>query len=104
MAMGPMWHWRSGFGKGRATPVVLMGIDPQCPVQGGFPLFCRGNAAVLNLADACLSPNQAPMRLFYGHEAVHAGPGRCVIVFTVGRSGVDGQMSPDPSELARTRG
>jgi hypothetical protein len=33
----------------------------------------------------------ARMRLFYGHEPVYAGPGRCVIVFTAGLCGVDGQ-------------
>ena len=37
------------------------------------------------------------MRLFYGHEAVHAGPGRGVIVFAAGRCGVDGQARILPS-------
>jgi hypothetical protein len=50
-----------------------MGIRLQCLVQGGFPLFCRDNAAALNLACARLSPNHGAVRFFYGHEAVHAG-------------------------------
>jgi hypothetical protein len=79
---GPNVAWPGEFRKGRATPVVLMGIRPQCPFKGGLPSFCRDNAAVLNLADACLSPTVAAMRLFYGREAVHARPGRRVIVFT----------------------
>jgi hypothetical protein len=33
----------------------------------------------------------ATMRFFYGHEAVHAGPGRGVIVFSAERCSVDGQ-------------
>jgi hypothetical protein len=84
-----MWHGRASSAKG-GTRVMLMGIRPQCPVQGGFRLFCHDNATVLNRAAAGLSQTVASTRLFYGHEAVHAGLGRRVIVFTAERRGVDG--------------
>ena len=98
MATWPMWHGRSGFGKGRATPVALMGIRPRArePRRISFVLppkcSCIKSGGRLSFAE----PWRA-MRLFYGHEAVHAGPGRGVIVFTAGRCGVDGQSRILPS-------
>ena len=75
----------------RATPVVLLGIRPPCPVQGGFPLFCRGKAAVLNLADARLSPNRGADGAFPRRQAIHGElQPRCDCV-RWGRCGVDGQ-------------
>jgi hypothetical protein len=76
MAVVPMWHGGTSSAKGRATPVVLMASVRNARFKADFLSFCRDNAAVLNLADARLSPSVAPMRLFYGHGGVHAGPGR----------------------------
>jgi hypothetical protein len=68
-----MWHGLASSAKG-GTPCLWASARVQANL-GGFPLFCRENAAVLNLADACLLPNMAPMRFFYGREAIYAGPG-----------------------------
>ena len=90
MATAPMWHgWKSSAKAGDARRAH--GIRLQRPVQGGFPLFCRGNAAVLNLADARLSPNRGADGAFPRRQAIHGElrPRRDYV--RRGRCGVDGQ-------------
>ena len=86
-----MWHGGKSSAKGGRRPSCFWASGPPCPVQGGFPLFCRGNAAVLNLADARLSPNRGADGAFPRRQAIHGElrPRRdCV---RRGRCGVDGQ-------------
>jgi hypothetical protein len=67
-------------------------------VKADFLCFTEQNAAALDVADACLSPDHGADEAFLRPQAVHAGPGRRAIVFTARRCGVDGQISPDPFE------
>ena len=70
------WHQCGMAGRGRQRAGRRAYGHPRVQANlGGFPLSCRENAAVLNLADACPLPNMAPMRFFYGLEAIYAGPG-----------------------------
>jgi hypothetical protein len=92
-----MWHGRASSAKGGASPSGLSASARIPASQGGFPLFCRQNAAALNLADACLLPDHSADEAFLWPEAVPAEPGRSAIVFAAGRCGVDGQARILPS-------
>jgi hypothetical protein len=87
--LGPNVAWVGRFRKGRGTPVGLMNIRPPCPVQGGFPLFCRDNAVVLNLADAGLSSNRGADEAFLRPRGRSCRAARGAIVFAAGRYGFD---------------
>jgi hypothetical protein len=96
MAVAPMWHGLAGSAKGATTPIGLMNIRPQCPVQDGFPLFCRDNADVLNLADACVLPDRGAYEAFLRPRGRSCWAGPTVIVFSAG--GRRRWPSPDRSE------
>jgi hypothetical protein len=83
----------SGHGGFRRAPVTS---SARARVSG-FPLFCRQNAAALDVADACVLPHRGADEALLRRQAVHAGPGRRVIVFAAGRCGVDGQSGILPS-------
>jgi hypothetical protein len=61
-------------------------------------LFCRRNAAALDARTPVFCRTMASMRRFYGGRPFTPGRSRGVIVFAVRKCGVDGQISPDPSE------
>ena len=71
--------------------------------QGGFPSFTRDNAAVLDLADACLSPNHGADEAFLRPRgrSCRAWP-RCDCVRR-GAGGVDGQSRIRPG-MVKTMG
>jgi hypothetical protein len=61
-------------------------------------LFCRDNAAVLNLADACLSLDHGVDEFFLGPRGRSCLTGRRRIVFTAGGAASMARASPDRSE------
>src|SRR5271170_4783942 len=76
MATEPMWHGAAGSAKGGRRP---SGADDR-PREFGrvtayFLRFTGDNAAVLDVADACLSPNHDADEAFLRPQAVCVGCG-----------------------------